>query len=55
MSIVAGSCTCLGLSGVFVAQITGSFALAGTQFFKSKPANLQSFSPSLFSSSLASR
>src|ERR1700730_13393078 len=40
LSIVAGyvdSCTYLGLFGVFVAQLTGSFVLAGTQFIKSEP------------------
>jgi uncharacterized membrane protein YoaK (UPF0700 family) len=40
LSFVAGyvdSCTYLGLFGVFVAQVTGSFVLAGTQFVKSEP------------------
>jgi uncharacterized membrane protein YoaK (UPF0700 family) len=40
LSIVAGyvdSCTYLGLFGAFVAQLTGSFVLAGTQFIKSEP------------------
>jgi uncharacterized membrane protein YoaK (UPF0700 family) len=40
LSIVAGyidSCTYLGLFGVFVAQVTGSFVLAGTQFVNSEP------------------
>ncbi len=43
LSIVAGyvdSCTYLGLFGVFVAQVTGSFVLAGTQYFKSEPGAL---------------
>jgi uncharacterized membrane protein YoaK (UPF0700 family) len=43
LSIVAGyvdSCTYLGLFGVFVAQVTGSFVLAGTQFIKSEPGAL---------------
>jgi uncharacterized membrane protein YoaK (UPF0700 family) len=41
LSIVAGyvdSCTYLGLFGVFVAQLTGSFVLAGMQFIRSEPA-----------------
>jgi len=40
LSFVAGyvdSCTYLGLFGVFVAQVTGSFVLGGTQFVKSEP------------------
>jgi uncharacterized membrane protein YoaK (UPF0700 family) len=40
MSVVAGyvdSCTYLGLFGVFIAQLTGSFVIAGTQFVKSEP------------------
>jgi uncharacterized membrane protein YoaK (UPF0700 family) len=40
LSVVAGyvdSCTYLGLFGVFVAQLTGSLVLAGTQFVKSQP------------------
>jgi uncharacterized membrane protein YoaK (UPF0700 family) len=40
LSIVAGyvdGCTYLGLFGAFVAQLTGSFVLAGTQFIKSEP------------------
>ncbi len=40
LSVVAGyvdSCTYLGLFGVFVAQLTGSFVIAGTQFFRSEP------------------
>jgi uncharacterized membrane protein YoaK (UPF0700 family) len=43
LSVVAGyvdSCTYLGLFGVFVAQLTGSFVLAGTQFIKSEPGAL---------------
>jgi uncharacterized membrane protein YoaK (UPF0700 family) len=39
LSFVAGyvdSCTYLALFGVFVAQVTGSFVLAGTQFAKSE-------------------
>jgi uncharacterized membrane protein YoaK (UPF0700 family) len=43
LSIVAGyvdSCTYLGLFGVLVAQVTGSFVLAGTQFIKSEPGAL---------------
>jgi uncharacterized membrane protein YoaK (UPF0700 family) len=43
LSIVAGyvdSCTYLGLFGVFVAQLMGSFVLAGTQFIKSEPGAL---------------
>src|ERR1039458_7639687 len=43
LSFVAGyvdSCTYLGLFGVFVAQVTGSFVLAGTQFVKSEPGAL---------------
>lgn len=40
LSFVAGyvdSCTYLGLFGVFVAQVTGSFVLAGTQLVTSEP------------------
>jgi uncharacterized membrane protein YoaK (UPF0700 family) len=40
LSFVAGyvdSCTYLALFGVFVAQLTGSFALAATQFVRSEP------------------
>ena len=40
LSVVAGyvdSCTYLGLFGVFVAQLTGSLVLAGTEFVKSEP------------------
>ena len=43
LSFVAGyvdSCTYLGLFGVFVAQVTGSFVLAGGQFVKSEPGAL---------------
>jgi uncharacterized membrane protein YoaK (UPF0700 family) len=43
LSFVAGyvdSCTYLGLFGVFVAQVTGSFVLAGTLFIKSEPGAL---------------
>src|SRR6476620_546167 len=43
LSVVAGyvdSCTYLGLFGVFVAQVTGSFVLAGTQFVRSEPGAL---------------
>lgn len=43
LSVVAGyvdSCTYLGLFGVFVAQVTGSFVLAGTLFVKSEPGAL---------------
>jgi uncharacterized membrane protein YoaK (UPF0700 family) len=43
LSFVAGyvdSCTYLGLFGVFVAQVTGSFVLAGTLFVKSEPGAL---------------
>jgi uncharacterized membrane protein YoaK (UPF0700 family) len=43
LSFVAGyvdSCTYLGLFGVFVAQATGSFVLAGTLFVKSEPGAL---------------
>ncbi len=43
MSFVAGyvdSCTYLALFGVFVAQVTGSFVLAGTQFFRHEPGGL---------------
>ena len=43
LSFVAGyvdSCTYLGLFGVFVAQVTGSFVLAGTQLVKSEPGAL---------------
>src|SRR5438105_8221227 len=43
LSVVAGyvdSCTYLGLFGVFVAQATGSFVLAGTLFVKSEPGAL---------------
>ena len=39
LSIVAGyvdTCTFLGLFGVFVAQLTGSLVLAGTEFFRSE-------------------
>jgi uncharacterized membrane protein YoaK (UPF0700 family) len=40
LSVVAGyvdSCTYLGLFGVFVAQLTGSLVLAGTELVKSEP------------------
>jgi uncharacterized membrane protein YoaK (UPF0700 family) len=40
LSVVAGyvdGCTYLGLFGVFVAQLTGSLVLAGTQFVTSAP------------------
>jgi uncharacterized membrane protein YoaK (UPF0700 family) len=40
LSFVAGyvdSCTYLALFGVFVAQATGSFVIAGTQFVRSEP------------------
>ena len=40
LRFVAGyvdSCTYLGLFGVFVAQVTGSFVLAGSQLVKSEP------------------
>jgi uncharacterized membrane protein YoaK (UPF0700 family) len=43
LTFVAGyvdSCTFLGLFGVFVAQVTGSFVLAGTQFVRSEPGAL---------------
>jgi len=43
LSAVAGyvdSCTYLGLFGVFVAQATGSFVIAGTLFVKSEPGAL---------------
>jgi uncharacterized membrane protein YoaK (UPF0700 family) len=43
LSFVAGyvdSCTYLGLFGVFVAQVTGSFVFAGTQFVRSEPGAL---------------
>jgi hypothetical protein len=43
LSIVAGyvdNCTYLGLFGVLVAQVTGSFVLAGTQFIESEPGGL---------------
>src|SRR4029077_8221776 len=43
LSFVAGyvdSCTYLGLFGVFVAQVTGSFVLAGMQFVRSEPGAL---------------
>jgi uncharacterized membrane protein YoaK (UPF0700 family) len=43
LSFVAGyvdSCTYLGLFGVFVAQVTGSFVLAGALFVKSEPGAL---------------
>jgi uncharacterized membrane protein YoaK (UPF0700 family) len=43
LSVVAGyvdSCTYLGLFGVFVAQATGSFVIAGTEFVKSEPGAL---------------
>lgn len=43
LSVVAGyvdSCTYLGLFGVFVAQATGSFVLAGTEFARSEPGAL---------------
>jgi uncharacterized membrane protein YoaK (UPF0700 family) len=44
LSVVAGyvdSCTYLGLFGVFVAQLTGSLVLAGTEFAKSEPSALE--------------
>jgi uncharacterized membrane protein YoaK (UPF0700 family) len=56
LSTVAGyvdTCTYLGLFGAFVAQLTGSFVLAGTQFIKLNRARLQNLSPFPFSSSLA--
>src|SRR3974377_1950596 len=40
LSFVAGyvdSCTFLALFGLFVAQVTGSFVLTGTQFVMQKP------------------
>jgi uncharacterized membrane protein YoaK (UPF0700 family) len=43
LSFVAGyvdSCTYLALFGVFVAQLTGSFVLAGTQIVRSEPGAL---------------
>src|SRR5580704_14052245 len=43
LSVVAGyidSCTYLGLFGVFVAQVTGSFVLAGAQLVTSEPGAL---------------
>jgi uncharacterized membrane protein YoaK (UPF0700 family) len=43
LSFVAGyvdSCTYLALFGVFVAQVTGSFVIAGTQFVRSEPGAL---------------
>jgi uncharacterized membrane protein YoaK (UPF0700 family) len=43
LSVVAGyvdSCTYLGLFGVFVAQVTGSFVLTGTLFVKGEPGAL---------------
>jgi uncharacterized membrane protein YoaK (UPF0700 family) len=43
LSFVAGyvdSCTYLGLFGAFVAQVTGSFVLAGSLFVKSEPGAL---------------
>ena len=43
LSFVAGyvdSCTYLALFGVFVAQVTGSFVLAGTQIVRSEPGAL---------------
>jgi uncharacterized membrane protein YoaK (UPF0700 family) len=43
LSVVAGyvdSCTYLGLFGAFVAQVTGSFVLSGTLFFRSEPGAL---------------
>jgi uncharacterized membrane protein YoaK (UPF0700 family) len=43
LSFVAGyvdSCTYLALFGVFVAQVTGSFVLAGTQLVRSEPGAL---------------
>jgi uncharacterized membrane protein YoaK (UPF0700 family) len=43
LSFVAGyvdSCTYLAVFGVFVAQVTGSFVIAGTQFFRSEPGAL---------------
>ena len=51
LSVVAGyvdSCTYLGLFGVFVAQATGSFVLAGTRFIKSEPGLLGNDSPFVF-------
>jgi uncharacterized membrane protein YoaK (UPF0700 family) len=54
LSFVAGyvdSCTYLGLFGVFVAQVTGSFVLAGTQFVKSEPGALAKLLAIPFSSS----
>src|ERR1700722_5638670 len=44
LSVVAGyvdSCTYLGLFGVFVAQLTGSLVVAGTEFVKSESGALE--------------
>jgi len=46
LSVVAGyvdSCTYLGLFGVFVAQVTGSFVLAGALFSRPNQARLRNF------------
>jgi uncharacterized membrane protein YoaK (UPF0700 family) len=56
LSVVAGyvdSCTYLGLFGVFVAQLTGSLVLAGTELVKSSPGRQKNFSPFPHSSSPA--
>ena len=62
LSVVAGyvdSCTYLGLFGVFVAQATGSFVLAGTLFVKSEPGALAKLfvacSANLYGAELQSR
>jgi uncharacterized membrane protein YoaK (UPF0700 family) len=55
LSVVAGyvdSCTYLGLFGVFVAQVTGSFVFAGASFISIEPgARLRNCSPFRFFSS----
>jgi uncharacterized membrane protein YoaK (UPF0700 family) len=58
LSVVAGyvdACTYLGLFGVFVAQLTGSLVLAGTEFVRSEPGALAKLLaiPSFFVSGMA--
>jgi uncharacterized membrane protein YoaK (UPF0700 family) len=58
LSVVAGyvdACTYLGLFGVFVAQLTGSLVLAGTELFKSESGALAKFLaiPSFFLAGMA--
>jgi uncharacterized membrane protein YoaK (UPF0700 family) len=49
------SCTYLGLFGVFVAQLTGSFVLAGTQFVRSEPGALANIATAVLVHSMRER